>query len=49
MAKVRIAIQDFTTPDNISTKSKTIVTRLSYEKSVSKVFAFFESLGGDFQ
>jgi len=47
MTKVRIAIQDFTSPDNIRTRSKTIVTKLSYEKAVAKVFAFFESLGGD--
>jgi len=47
MTKVRIAIQDFTSPDNIRTKSKTITTKLSYKESVEKVFAFFESLGGD--
>ena len=47
MTKVRIAIQDFTKKGECRTKSKTIVTGLSYKESVGKVFAFFETLRGD--
>lgn len=49
MTKIRIAVQDFTKygKGNWKTKSKTIVTKLSYKETINKVFAFFETLRGD--